>query len=222
MLKRSFNPELMHDVLNHSSVKDGAQIKGNADITSIIQNKENVVLQNEYGGFIIIKKMPGIYEWHTQFLPEGRGEPVRNAAKEALRYMFIETDCVRVISYAYTAPARKLAEEFLKKRGNTNGMTYYSLDYLDWVETDQEAKRIGEAFHEMVKDETNHDDDEIHDYHVGAACLMATTGNIDKAQALYNQWALMSHYEPIHIEHRQPLIIRVKDMYITMRDLLCL
>jgi hypothetical protein len=208
----------MNSVINHPSVKGGAQVKGVCDISETILNRKNVLLENDHGGFLVLERMPGIYECHTQFLPSGRGANVRECAKWAFRYMFTKTDCMKVITTASTPAAIKLSREFFREKGETGGVKYFSLTYEDWVETDDEVKREGELFHELVKDNTNHGKDESHDIHVGSASLMFKAGNINKAQTLYNQWAIMSGYEPVSIESANPLILRIKNMIISYED----
>jgi len=215
VLKRSFNAKFMNEVINHPSVRDGAQAKAGSDLSQLVLNRKNVLLQNDHGGFVIIEKMPGIYEWHTQFLPKGRGQQVREAVKEALRYMYIKTGCMKIITTANTPASIKLAKEFLTEKGETNGVKYFSGTYEDWVINDEEVKKEGKSFHEMVGDNTDHGDDDIH---IGSACLMTKAGNIDKAQILYNQWAIMSGYSPIIIESAHPLILRIKNMILTLED----
>lgn len=58
-----------------------------------------VFLANEHGGFLLIPSEGGIYDLHTQFLPEGRGPQLVEAAQEGARYMFIETPCVVVRTF---------------------------------------------------------------------------------------------------------------------------
>jgi len=217
-MNRSFDASFMNSVINHPAVRDGAQAKGVVDVSALIANRKNVMLQNEHGGFIIIEKMPGIYEWHTQFLPSGRGESVRECVRFALRYMFIKTDCMRIITTASTPAAIKLASEFMNERGSNHAFRYYSLDYDQWAETDAELKAEGERFHHMIGDKKNHDDDDTHDYRVGAACLMFKSGNIAKAQSLYNQWALMSGYEPAIVENVNPLIIKNGNLLLSIDE----
>jgi hypothetical protein len=221
-MNRTFDPAFMNVVITSPSVRDGAEASITFDLSEIINNMDNVVLQNDHGGFVIIKKAPGTYEWHTAFLPSGRGEQVREACKEALRYMFINTDCVRVITKARTSPAIKLAGEFMKERGSNLGYKYFSLLYEDWINTDEVVKKEGEIFHEMVEGKTNHDHDEVHDINVGAACLMVKSGNIDKLY-LYNEWAMMSGYEPVFIVKKLPLILKVGNMMLEFNgELKCL
>lgn len=213
-MKRTFNADFINTVLNHPEVMEGAELKGFTDVAGTIADVNNVLLVNKYGGFIYIKIDAMTYEVHTQFLPEGRGAKAYHAAIESLRYMFINTDCVRVISKASpdNVGACQLAEKCLNLKGFNGQYNYYSLEYMDWVERDKENKRVGDDFHRMVEGKTNHSDDDTHDYHVGGALSIALAGNALKAQQVYNYWAIASGYEQVTINSFFPLIMTVGDM----------
>ncbi len=211
MLKRSFNAKFINSVLNDPSVKQLAEIKGVGDVTGLVNDANNVLLTNEYGGFLYIQVSPGTYEVHTQFVESGRGTKAYLAALESVRYMFIQTDCMRILSKARpeNTGACRLAERVLRQKGFNGTYNYYSLEYMEWVETDKLNKKKGVNFHELVKEDTNHDDDDIHDYHVGGALLLCEANNALKAQQVYNYWAIASGYELVKIDSLNPLILSV-------------
>ena len=213
-MKRSFNADFINRVLNHQEVMKGSELKGLTDVTDTIADVNNVLLTNNCGGFIYIKVDAMTYEVHTQFLPNGRGDKAYHAALESLRYMVINTDCMRVISKASpdNVGACQLAEKCLNLKGYNGKYNYYSLDYSDWVERDKENKRVGHEFHNLVEGNTNHDDDDTHDYHVGGALSIALAGNALKAQQVYNYWAIASGYEQATINSFFPLIMTLGDI----------
>lgn len=220
MIVRHYKPDFINAVINDPSVKEGAEVKGFGDLSEIVQNLSNFVLVTDLGGFVAIKKMPGLYECHTQFLPEGRGAHAVTAAKEALRYMFINTDCVRIITKAHVEnkAVQHMAAQFFKKRGRTGDYFYYSLDIDDWIITDEACRAEGESFHAQVEGSTNHGEDKIHDCFAGATWLMARASNMFKAQLVYNRWALMSGYDPILVLSETPLIVMAGNMKLAIEQ----
>ncbi len=220
MIKRAYNADFINSVINDPSVKEGAEVKGIGDLSVVVSNLENFVLQTEFGGFVGIKKMQGLYECHTQFLPEGRGAHAMEACKEALRYMFLKTDCARIVTKASVSnrATQFMAAQFFKKRGQTGEHFYYSLDFDEWVLTDALCNAEGEKFHALVEDTTNHAEDKTHDSFVGAAWLMIQSGNIYKAQFHYSKWAFMSGYEPMIILAESPLIIQAGSMRLALEN----
>ena len=214
MIRLSFDAEFINSVINHPDVREGAEIKGIADVTSLVEDRDNVLLETKHGGFLLINKGLGIYELHSQFLPSGRGLHVVEAGLKAFHFMFLKTDCTRVITKASpdNVGAHGLAEKFFTRRGFNQGYHYYSCDIEQWIERDEVVKQAGEHFHELVKETTNHDDDDVHDCYAGFAYLTAQSGNIEKGQYIYNRWAVMSNYETISIERRHPLVAKVGDM----------
>lgn len=213
-LKRSFDAEFINSVLNDASVKEGAEIKGILDATDIVQNLNNFLLVNDHGGFIYRQIAQGTYEVHTQFLEKGRGIKAFHAATESVRWMFLKTDCMRIISKARpeNIGACQLAERVLRQKGFNGTYNYYSLEYMEWVENDRVVSNRGMAFHHFLDDNINHDEDTTHDAHVGAAILMCENAMPRKAVEVYNYWALASGYEMAAIHTMNPLIISVGDL----------
>jgi hypothetical protein len=220
MITRTYNAEFINTVINDPSVRDGAEVKEFSDLSEIAANLNNHILVNEHGGFVVIKKMPGVYECHTQFLPEGRGERAVTAVEEAMRYMFIETDCTRIITKVNVnnKPVRMFAGQFFRKRGITGNYCYYSRDIDEWIETDMHCLIKGRLFHKQIEEDVTHEDDKVHDSFVGAAILMAQNNNIYKGQLAYNRWAVMAGYEPIIIISETPLIAQCGNLRIAIQN----
>ena len=212
-LIRSFDCAFIESVIKHPDVIKGARAWAEIDIQSIVDNLDNYLLVNEFGGFLVISRMPGVYECHTQFLKEGRGGLVRLSVTEAFDYMFINTDCTKIVTKAYKDnPASvALSRAFFKEEGETESYYYFSHSLYNWANNEVNALE-GEGFHELVKDTTNHENDSTHDYHVGMCLRMAKAGNYLKAQHYYNEWAVMSGYETITILRNNPLVVKIGSM----------
>jgi hypothetical protein len=218
MIKRTYNAEFINSVINHPSVIKGTEFKELADVSAIASDLRNHVLVNEFGGFLVIKKMEGIYECHTQFLPEGRGQLAVEAVQEAMRYMFLETDCIRIITKVNVnnKAVRLFASQFFKKRGTNGTHDYYSLDIDTWIEKDDCCRIKGRLFHAQIEDSL--DVDPLLNAFVGAAILMAQHQNVYKGQLAHNRWAVMAGYEPIIILSETPLIIRKGKHVISLQN----
>ncbi len=214
MIRRDYTADFINSVINDPSVKDGAEVKDIADVTSLVENLNNFVLVTEFGGFVVIKKMAGIYECHTQFLPAGRGKHAVDAVNESLRYMFLRTDCIRIVTKVHVEnkAVQHFTAQFFRKRGQNGDHFYYSLDFDDWVAKDADCQMAGEQFHKLIAGKQNHDEDSLHDCYVGAAWLMAQKGNVYKGQLHYNRWAVMSGYELLIVLSEAPLIVSVGEM----------
>jgi transcriptional regulator of aromatic amino acid metabolism len=220
MIKRTYNAEFINSVINHPSVIEGTELKELADVSAIAADLRNHILVNEFGGFLVIKAMEGVYECHTQFLPEGRGQLAVEAVQEAMRYMFLETDCQRIITKVNVnnKAVRLFAGQFFKKRGTNGTHDYYSLDLDNWIEKDDHCRIKGRLFHAQIDDDVEHSDDPIHNSFVGAAILMAQANNIYKGQLAYNRWAVMAGYEPIIILSETPIIAKCGNLRIAIQN----
>lgn len=58
------------------------------DITPLIENTDNVLLMNEYGGILFVLLGYSVFDAHTAFLPTGRGRHAIDAWQEAMRIIF--------------------------------------------------------------------------------------------------------------------------------------
>jgi len=102
MIHRSFDAQFFNRVVNDPAVHRYASlglISGPLDVTELVLDPNNYLLATEHGGFLGIDRGNGTYEVHTMFLPEGRGKEVKEAAHEAVRYMFTLTPCDRLITH---------------------------------------------------------------------------------------------------------------------------
>mgnify|MGYP003654839164 CR=1 FL=1 len=89
---------------------------------------------------------------------------------------------------------------------------------------------LREAFegNEMTQWGVDHEDDAVHDRYVGAAISMIRCGNADKAETVYNKWALMAGYAPIYFNKEENSVeagymtINLSEDLQTIRSVSCL
>jgi hypothetical protein len=218
MIKRVYNADFINSVINHPSVKEGAEVKAFADMSEIASNLNNHILVNETGGFIVIKKMPGVYECHTQFLPEGRGQHAVDAVNEALNYMFLQTDCIRLVTKVNVNNklVRLFTAQFFNRRGQVSDHYYYSLDMEDWIEKSESCLVEGRLFYALFGD--GDDNDITESSYIGAALLMSKNSNVYKGLLAYNRWASMPNYEHIFVHNELPLILQKGALKIAIQN----
>lgn len=232
-LRRTMDPALMNRVINDPSVRPwvgGGDTE--LDITPWTSNPANVILVNEHGGFCGIKMEPGVYELHTNILPEGRGAKAVYAAREACHYLFTKTDAQEIVT---KVPAfNKAAERFARTFGYTerfrranammgpdglSDITFFAYTIDQWVAADDLLPFYGEWFHhelEQAKIAAGsalpvHDDDPSHDRAVGAAIAMIRAGHATKGVWYYNRWARFAGYATIELLSINPVIVDVRD-----------
>lgn len=87
------------------------------DTKPLVENDRNLFLANEHGGFLLVDKGDGIYEIHTQFLPEGRGRSAIEAGREAMRYVFTQTAIQALMTFC---PLNNPQAAFLAKACGMN------------------------------------------------------------------------------------------------------
>lgn len=231
---RAIDAIRVNEIVNHPEVYPwikGAHTEP-LDLTGVIENKNNVALVGEHGCIIFIKHQAGIYECHTNVLPSGRGKWVVDYGMGVLDWMFTKTDCYEILT---KCPRNNVLSALAaRKCGFTLDfptrpiwpvgealvpVDVYSIRVQEWVRNSKYLINKGKLFHNTLEIEYNksgksvniHPDDEIHDRYVGASVAMIEGGQIYKAIAFYNRWAVMSAYKTVSVVSNDPLIIDIAD-----------
>ncbi|MFP5328865.1 MAG: hypothetical protein ACLGHC_01840 [Alphaproteobacteria bacterium] len=219
-LRRTFDPTLLNEVVNHPDVRPFmAPGDDPIDLAPLVSNPANFALVTEGGGFLLHCHEPGIYEVHSQFLPEHRFR-TRDAMRAGFDYMFTRTDCERVVTQVpdNNGPAASLAKAagfrpmFRREKGLLGSTEYMGLSVEDWAQANADLEADGDWFHEQCEaavkavrpDIPDHPHDPAHDRAVGAAVRMIRAGNTVKGVAFYNRWARLAGYTPIRLLSLNP------------------
>lgn len=235
MIVRTSDATFLNELANHPEIRPfvGGGLEP-LDLTAVCQNPANIILVVDgAGAWVLQMLMPGVYELHTMFLPEARGRPYFVAAKQALAYVFGQTDALEIVTKcpddndgARMAAATMGFRERFRREGAWQtgaGISYRVFSIDDWFVRDRTCLVEGRAFHsalEAAKEAqgctlATHPDDEAHDRAVGAACLMIKGGRTDKAIGFYNRWAIFAGYATIFA--LSPTVIDVRDAIVEVR-----
>jgi hypothetical protein len=227
-MRRTLNPTNLNEVVNHPEVRPWLKgPEGPLDITAIVTNPFNFCFEVPGGGFIVMNKGQGIYEVHSQFVPEARKHTL-TTMREAMDYMFCRTDCTTLVSHF--PDDNRMADAIGRKGGfKPTGIRLEEGEFApcdiravvldDWVLGNADLERDGEEFHDALEAAKKamgselpiHDHDPIHERFVGAAMRMAKRGNVVKGVALYNRWASGSGYAEIKLLGIYPPLVDVVD-----------
>jgi hypothetical protein len=239
MITRTMDATFLNEVANHPEVRPFVGPGSEPlDLMALLSDPENVALQAEHGGWLLICLSPGVYELHTVFLPAGRGAEYFAAAHEALRWMFTRTDCLEILTRCPDDnPAARMAavkvgfrERFRREDvwqsglGEACGASYQALTVDDWMKRDPAIAYVGHDFHVTLENEKLvrsaespvHPEDEAHDRAVGACFLMAQHGQMNKAVGVYNRWARFAGYAQITM--LSPTILDIADALLEVID----
>lgn len=242
-IKRRYDATFLNKVLNHPAVYP--MVKGNAegpiDASAIAADPANILLCGEQGAIVFVCHQGGLYEAHTQVLPDGRGAWSLRFVRAALHWLFTHTSAVEVVT---RCPHGNIPALALAKRvggrfqfTNPNGWIIdgkqvpadiYSLTIVDWMRQAPGLEERGHWFHEVLEAEyrrlgalnaSPHPDDDTHDRYVGMACEMILGGMPHKAAAFYNRWAVMAGYAPISIiKETHPVTVDIHDAVIVVPE----
>lgn len=232
MIERVFTAERLNEIVNHPSIY--SWIKGShtgpLDLTAFAANTDNVCLIGEHGSIIFQKHQPGIYEFHTCVLPEGRGQWMTDQWKAVSRWMFTKTDAFELLTkcpdgnIASKAGARYVGCSLMFKTRpiwpTDEGIVpvdVYSIILQNWIKQTPEMALVGEDYHNRLqaeyrrlgRNEALHEEDPVHNAYAGATAEMIQNGQVIKAMYFYNRFARMAGYHPINIKSLEPVIIDI-------------
>lgn len=238
-IRRERTADRINGIVNHPSIYPFVRgsAEGPLDLTDPIANEANVCLMGKHGGVFFEKLIGGMYEAHTQILPEGRGQWAIDMVRACLHWMFTRTDAMEIITRCPTRASKALAVsiggkfEFRAERGYLLGSRWvpadiYALRIHDWFRGAPGLEERGHWFHEFLeaeyrrlraKDPLPHPEDPVHDRYVGLAAEMILGKQVNKAVLFYNRWALFAGYLPIEVVSADPVTIDIRDALLVVR-----
>jgi hypothetical protein len=233
MIRRTFDPVFLTEVVNHPEVRPWLAGEGPLDISERVLDADNFVLVSEFGGFILVRHEPGIYEVHSQFLPGNGTHPIK-AMRAAQEWMFTRTDCQAIVSkvpeankaakgFAITGGLRPI---FRRAKSDLGPCEYVELALMDWAMRTKALEAHGERFHAFLEAAKategsqlpTHPHDPAHERAVGAAMLMIERGQPQKGVAFYNRWARLAGYAEIELLSEAPVVVDAVDAVVGIGD----
>lgn len=241
MIQRSFDAAAYNEVINHPSVWPALAVDGveKFDVAPLVENRRNLLLMAEGGGFLFEEKLPGCYEVHTNFLPKFRGKHSLKCAREALHWLFTRTLCLEIVTRIpgenpganWMARHLGFRSWFIRDKAWPRGgelipVAYWIMDQDDWMARASYLAKTGRWFHEKLdrekerlgRDNPTHPEDPFHDRQVGASFEMVFSGQTAKGIALYNRWAMFAGYEQVEVKSETPLVVDIKDGVILVKN----
>lgn len=232
MIQLATDAVFLNRVLNDPEVYPHIHAKpGPIDLSVLVSDQRNVVLNGEHGSMIFSENAPGVLEIHTQVLPDGRGPWAKLFAEKCVDYVFCRTRANEVftrvpegnIAAAALAKVCGAKLEHRVKQAMPDGtepmVDLYSGRVQDWVRIANGLVERGQMFHEKLHKKcrdagikvNHHPDDDWHDRHVGAAVGMILGGQVMKGIVMFNRWATMAMAPPIRLVAESPVIINITD-----------
>ena len=215
-VERALTAERINAIVNHPGVRPWvADGTGPIDMTPIVSNTRNAVLMGDHGAILFLWFQPGVYEAHTQVLPEHRGQWTMRLIEACARWMFTRSDAIDIIT---RVPASHIAAkaategsglklEFTRPkgtlfRGKLMDVHLYSYSLWDWAARAPGIEETGRWLHGRMEQEAarlgmdvpGHEDDPNHNRYVGAAAEMAFGKQGAKGVAFYNRWVSMARH----------------------------
>lgn len=235
VVHRTFDPGEVNPILNDPTVFPLISLPGQSamDATELLADARNVAIATE-GGVILFTPDPdwasGIYNVHTNFKGDCRGEYALGASLAAYRWMFTHTEClhlqtmVPVFNRGADAFCRRVGASFafvIKGLWPRPGeppcdVRFYYLSVHDWLRKHGGPLiEVGRAFHKRLHEEyarhafcpKAHPDEAAHDMQVGFCVETIYGGEPEKAIILYNRWARFAGYGQISLKAKNPLLI---------------
>jgi hypothetical protein len=169
IIRRTMSAAALNEIANLPEVKpflltaEAARRLGAEplNLAPMLANPANIALEAEHGGWVLEQMLPGCYELHTLFRPEGRGRAYFAAAWEAVRYLFAATDALEIITKCpddnggarMAANLMGFRERFRREDAWAPGVgiSYRVFSVDDWFVRDPECLAAGRDFHAKLK-----------------------------------------------------------------------
>ena len=230
LLTRATDASFLNEVCNDPTVRPFLHGRGSIDLTAEIANADNVALQGEHGGMLMVQVVKGIFELHTNVLPDGRGPWALEMAHACMDWLFSRTNAIEVYTRvpAGNTAARaltmacgaKLEQKITQDLGGgPMPVEIYSGRLQDWIRVAPGLIERGQSFHntlhnkyaEMRLDVKHHAEDPWHDRHVGAAVGMFAGGQPIKGLLTFNRWCAMAIAPRMTLISLNPLVVDITD-----------
>ena len=165
---RTTDTARINEIVNHPQVRPWVADleEGEIDLAAQVANENTIVLLGEHGGFVLWRLLPGVYEVHTQILPNGRGDWALRFVQAGFRWMFTRTDAFEILT---RVPAGHLAAKALavasgfsfeftadrryRFRGKDVLVDVYSTQLQDWAARAPELEDTGRWLHSRFAEE---------------------------------------------------------------------
>lgn len=209
MINLAESAVLANEIANTPEILPSVSWTGEAiDLQPSFDEGSCFIIENGTDGcYVLVENSVSTYVIHTLFKRGTPSSVVIDTAREGMWISFVELDAVELTSSACeTNPA---AYRLMRKNGmrplfdspskfaKGKKQRYCGITIDDYIINNPFFQEVGAEFHNLVEETTDHEDDAVHDRYVGAAISMIRCGNADKAETVYNKWALMAGYAPI-------------------------
>lgn len=234
----------LHEMLAEPSISPFALIghEGKVNLAPFLADGRNIALltldgEKAEGAILFHWQEPGVYEVHTMAREGARGLAYMRAVTEALRTMFLCSDCMELYTRIPEGNLRALGlvrfvqgrREFLASDNKTE---FYALRWPQWLwgRGGESLVERGKRFHERLEAQfaeqdrvhEAHEDNSDHDRMVGATTELILNGMVVKGITLYNRWAKLAGYAVLNVVVQNPLVLNIGDALIqvdlTKRD----
>ncbi len=240
LIERQTDASRLNAIVNHPDIYPWVRgpETGPLDLSPAIASDDVVALLGEFGGVVFHRLQQGHWEGHTSVLQAGRGEWAIACVRECIKWMFCKTDAMEISTRCPYPPTKAMAKGlgFTYEFTNPNGWVMdgkpipadiYSLRIQDWLRTAPGLEELGAKFHDKLEREFKrldmqdlaHPDDATHDRYAGAAYAMFTGGQPHKGSVLYNRFASMGGYLPIHVVSTEPFVsVNIQSALLVVKD----
>ncbi|MGO4316714.1 hypothetical protein [Agrobacterium sp. MCAB5] len=219
-IRREFSAERINAVINHPEVRPyvGFADQGPVDLSDAVAHPLNFLLMGEGGGFFLHNRGNGVYEVHSQFLPEHRGRNVVRCLRDAAHWMFTRTDCVEIVT---RVPDGNVAADALTRlagfsllyrlddqqaqSGCAGGVKFYRWDVLSWISSAPRIEAVGADIAERIGGPSI----PVLHRHVGALIAMASHGQSGKGVALFNSFARLTGFAQSNVISASPVVLAI-------------
>jgi hypothetical protein len=237
-MHRATDAVRLNEIVNNETVRPFVRgAPGPLDLSQVVADQNNVVLVGEHGAIVFQHHQPGLFEAHSQCLPEGRGAWMVLFTRACIHWMMTRVFAVDLMT---RVPRGNVAAKVLTKmvggefeftdhhdvwNGKPVPADIFSITIQHWLRDAPWIEERGEWFAKKFGAECARFDYKPKGYpaesplkrHLGAAFEMLTNGQVEKAVIFYNRFASLAHELPMAVRLLKPLSIDLGKANIVVR-----
>ena len=233
LVERRFDAVELTAVVNDPSVYPWVRASqtGPLDLTDLAADPRNVLLSGEFGSMIFMPMAPGLWELHTQVLPEGRGAWTLGLGASAFGWLFTHTDAVEILTrvpqgnLAAAAIVRKIGatQEWSQSDGWTFedkqvGISVWAVSLQVWLRSRYAAplEDIAAEFLGVLAPGEAVRPDALRPL---GFCLAAIRGKqAAKGCVFLNRWGAIAGFPPAFVAAENPLTVNLGGAFFRVSD----
>ncbi len=229
---RTLDARFLNQIANDPRVRPFLLGRGVLDLTLLVENPANVCIVCSAGGILAVQVTPQLYEFHTVSTLDHDGvADMLQLGADGIGYLFSHTTCREIVArvpvdnrnahiFATHCGFRDIGLQREFAPGRNARLMRATLE--DWIAKATLPRVEGFSIQSLIAESLQFavraPDNEQRDRYLGAALLMAKSGQVLKGVEVHNLGAFIYGFPPITLLSQMPTIIDIGDAVVGLEN----